>query len=117
MTCPVCGAVQGGESVELITDGADTDVNVHNIHLYVHKYAELRMLKCQKKALEVGLFLPTIVNIRQKNHKLLVLDNMAKNHKLLVLDNMAKNHKLLVLENMAKNHKLLVLDNMANKKR
>lgn len=46
--------LQGGETVELITDGADVDVNASNVHLYVHKYAELRMVRCQEKALRVS---------------------------------------------------------------
>lgn len=50
---------EGGGSVELMPDGAETDVTVSNIHLYVHKYAELRMVKCQEKALKnlrLGVF-------------------------------------------------------------
>ncbi|KAL8591738.1 hypothetical protein ACOMHN_032280 [Nucella lapillus] len=52
-------AEEGGESVELIPEGADVVVNQSNIHLYVHKYAEHRMVRCQEKALKnirLGVF-------------------------------------------------------------
>ena len=45
---------QGGESVELIPDGAEVEVNASNVHLYVQKYAERRMVRCQEKALKVS---------------------------------------------------------------
>ncbi|XP_076438030.1 E3 ubiquitin-protein ligase UBR5-like isoform X2 [Babylonia areolata] len=45
-------AEEGGESVELIPDGTDVVVNQSNVHLYVHKYAEYRMVRCQEKALK-----------------------------------------------------------------
>ena len=40
--------------MELIADGAEVDVNASNVHLYVRKYAELRMVRCQEKALAVS---------------------------------------------------------------
>ena len=43
--------------MELITDGAEVDVNASNVQLYVHKYAELRMVRCQEKALKVSQIL------------------------------------------------------------
>nr|KAG5701108.1 hypothetical protein BaRGS_002584 [Batillaria attramentaria] len=52
-------AEEGGESVELIPDGAGVEVNATNVHLYVQKYAEMRMLRCQEKALKnmrMGVF-------------------------------------------------------------
>ncbi|XP_052085872.1 E3 ubiquitin-protein ligase UBR5-like isoform X2 [Mytilus californianus] len=42
----------GGESVELIPGGADIEVNAQNVHDYVRRYAELRMVKVAEKALK-----------------------------------------------------------------
>ena len=48
-------AWQGGDQVELIPAGADVEVTASNIHDYVRKYAEYRMLYVAEKALEVSL--------------------------------------------------------------
>ena len=45
--------MQGGEQVELILGGADIEVNTSNIHDYVRKYAEYRMVKVAEKPMEV----------------------------------------------------------------
>ena len=45
---------QGGETVDLVPVGASVPVNSANVYLYVQKYAELRMVRCQEKALKVG---------------------------------------------------------------
>lgn len=44
---------EGGCSIELIPNGRDMDVTAANVYDYVRKYAECRMFKCQRKALEV----------------------------------------------------------------
>ena len=49
----LCYLIQGGEQVELIPGGADIDVTVNNVHDYVRKYAEYRMVKSAEKCLEV----------------------------------------------------------------
>ena len=43
---------EGGGSVELITNGRETEVNNINIYQYVRKYAEYRMVTSQEKALK-----------------------------------------------------------------
>jgi len=43
---------EGGESVELIPYGVDIEVNASNVHEYVRKYAEYRMVKSVMKPLE-----------------------------------------------------------------
>lgn len=48
---------EGGCSVELIPNGRDVDVTATNVYDYVRKYAEYRMFKAQKKALEVSIVL------------------------------------------------------------
>ena len=44
---------QGGEHVELVPCGGDFEVNAQNVHDYVRKYAEYRMVKVVSKPLEV----------------------------------------------------------------
>ena len=44
---------QGGEQVELYPDGAQMEVTAQNVHNYVRKYAEHRMLVVAEKALRV----------------------------------------------------------------
>ena len=44
--------LQGGDQVELVPGGADIEVNASNVHDYVRKFAEYRMVKCCEKALE-----------------------------------------------------------------
>lgn len=43
---------EGGETVELIAGGADIEVNAQNVHDYVRRYAEYRMVKVAEKALK-----------------------------------------------------------------
>ena len=45
--------VQGCEHVELIPGGSEVAVNLSNVHDYVRKYAEYRMVKAVHKPLEV----------------------------------------------------------------
>lgn len=50
---------EGGEQVELMTNGADVEVNAQNVHDYVRRYAEYRMVKVADKALKnlrLGVF-------------------------------------------------------------
>ena len=51
-----CG-LQGCEHVDLIAGGSDIAVNSSNVHDYVRKYAEYRMVKAVSKPLEVGTLL------------------------------------------------------------
>ena len=44
---------QGGEQVELIRGGADIEVTAQNVHEYVRRYAEHRMVKVTEKAVKV----------------------------------------------------------------
>uniref|UniRef100_A0A0L8I213 UBR-type domain-containing protein n=1 Tax=Octopus bimaculoides TaxID=37653 RepID=A0A0L8I213_OCTBM len=49
----------GGETVELVAGGADIEVNAQNVHDYVRRYAEYRMVKVAEKALKhlkLGVF-------------------------------------------------------------
>ncbi|XP_022696858.1 E3 ubiquitin-protein ligase UBR5-like isoform X3 [Varroa jacobsoni] len=46
------GQEEGGDTVELIPDGRNTHVTVHNVYDYVRRYAEYRMVKSQERALE-----------------------------------------------------------------
>ncbi|KAK6168099.1 hypothetical protein SNE40_021993 [Patella caerulea] len=46
--CPA----EGGEQVELVPGGADIEVNAQNVHDYVRKYAEYRMVKVTEKSLK-----------------------------------------------------------------
>jgi len=43
---------EGGGSIELVTNGRDIEVTGSNVYDYVRKYAEVRMIKVQEKALE-----------------------------------------------------------------
>ncbi|OXU30332.1 hypothetical protein TSAR_012971 [Trichomalopsis sarcophagae] len=43
---------EGGGSIELVPNGRDIEVTAGNIYDYVRKYAEVRMIKVQEKALE-----------------------------------------------------------------
>jgi E3 ubiquitin-protein ligase EDD1 len=43
---------EGGDLVDLIANGRDVEVTSQNVHDYVRRYAEYRMIKCQEKALE-----------------------------------------------------------------
>ncbi|XP_006566770.1 E3 ubiquitin-protein ligase UBR5 isoform X2 [Apis mellifera] len=42
---------EGGGSIELISNGRDIEVTANNVYDYVRKYAEVRMIKVQDKAL------------------------------------------------------------------
>lgn len=44
---------EGGGSIELVPNGREIEVNATNVYDYVRKYAEVRMIKVQEKALEV----------------------------------------------------------------
>jgi len=46
------GSEEGGEPVELMPGGADVEVNAQNVHVYVRKYAEYRMIIAAEKALK-----------------------------------------------------------------
>ena len=46
---------QGGEQVELLPGGTDIEVTAQNVHDYVRRYAEYRMIKVAEKALKVCL--------------------------------------------------------------
>ncbi|XP_062606641.1 E3 ubiquitin-protein ligase UBR5-like isoform X3 [Saccostrea cucullata] len=53
------GVEEGGEEVELIPGGSDVEVNAQNVHDYVRRYAEYRMVKVLEKALKhlkLGVF-------------------------------------------------------------
>ncbi|XP_012274394.1 E3 ubiquitin-protein ligase UBR5 isoform X2 [Orussus abietinus] len=43
---------EGGGSIELLPNGGDIEVTATNVYDYVRKYAEVRMIKVQEKALE-----------------------------------------------------------------
>lgn len=43
---------EGGGSIELVPNGRDIEVSGSNVYDYVRKYAEVRMIKVQEKALE-----------------------------------------------------------------
>ena len=45
--------IQGCDHIDLIPGGGDIEVNASNVHDYVRKYAECRMVKVIGKALEV----------------------------------------------------------------
>lgn len=47
--------LQGSEQVELITGGTDIEVTAQNVHDYVRRYAEYRMVKVAEKSLKVGI--------------------------------------------------------------
>lgn len=46
---------EGSGTAELVPGGRDIQVNESNVYDYVRKYAEYRMIKTQKKALEVSM--------------------------------------------------------------
>ena len=48
-----CCLCQGADQVDLVPHGADIEVNASNVHDYVRKYAEHRMLHACQKSLEV----------------------------------------------------------------
>ena len=48
--------------MELIPGGADTEVNASNVHDYVRKYAEYRMVTSAEKALEVSWHTGAAIN-------------------------------------------------------
>ncbi|XP_033727140.1 E3 ubiquitin-protein ligase UBR5-like isoform X1 [Pecten maximus] len=57
--CVELCAEEGGEQVELMTNGSDVEVNAQNVHDYVRRYAEYRMVKVADKALKnlrLGVF-------------------------------------------------------------
>ncbi|CAG5118736.1 unnamed protein product, partial [Candidula unifasciata] len=57
--CVELCAEEGGEQVELIPDGAEVEVTAQNVHNYVRKYAEHRMVLVAEKALKnirLGVF-------------------------------------------------------------
>lgn len=57
--CVDFGPDEGGDQVELIPGGADIEVTANNVHDYVRKYAEHRMVKAAEKGLEqlkLGVF-------------------------------------------------------------
>ncbi|XP_013417983.1 E3 ubiquitin-protein ligase UBR5 isoform X2 [Lingula anatina] len=43
---------EGGETVELLPGGAEIEVNAQNVHDYVRRYAEYRMVRVAEKAME-----------------------------------------------------------------
>ncbi|XP_015109390.1 E3 ubiquitin-protein ligase UBR5 isoform X1 [Diachasma alloeum] len=43
---------EGGGSIELVPNGRDVEVTATNVYDYVRRYAEVRMIKAQEKALE-----------------------------------------------------------------
>lgn len=43
---------EGGGSIELVPNGRDIEVTASNVYDYVRKYAEVRMIKVQEKALD-----------------------------------------------------------------
>ncbi|XP_034947480.1 E3 ubiquitin-protein ligase hyd isoform X2 [Chelonus insularis] len=43
---------EGGGSIDLVTNGRDIEVTASNVYDYVRRYAEVRMIKVQEKALE-----------------------------------------------------------------
>lgn len=43
---------EGGGSIELVPNGRDIEVTANNVYDYVRKYAEVRMIKVQEKALQ-----------------------------------------------------------------
>ena len=49
-------SVQGCEHVDLIPGGSEIAVNASNVHDYVRKYAEYRMVKAVSKPLEVDMW-------------------------------------------------------------
>jgi len=52
--CETCFlSSKGADHVELIPGGGDIELNSSNIHDYVRKYAEYRMIKVVAKPLEV----------------------------------------------------------------
>ncbi|KAH9487956.1 E3 ubiquitin-protein ligase ubr5 [Bulinus truncatus] len=57
--CVELSAEEGGEQVELVPDGAEVEVSAQNVHNYVRKYAEYRMVVVAEKALRnlrLGVF-------------------------------------------------------------
>ncbi|CAL1532111.1 unnamed protein product [Lymnaea stagnalis] len=57
--CVELSAEEGGEQVELLPDGAEVEVSAQNVHNYVRKYAEHRMVVVAEKALRnlrLGVF-------------------------------------------------------------
>ncbi|KAK6960404.1 E3 ubiquitin-protein ligase UBR5 [Biomphalaria glabrata] len=57
--CVELSAEEGGEQVELVSDGAEVEVSAQNVHNYVRKYAEYRMVVVAEKALRnlrLGVF-------------------------------------------------------------
>lgn len=43
---------EGGGSIDLVASGRDVEVTATNVYDYVRRYAEVRMIKVQEKALE-----------------------------------------------------------------
>ncbi|XP_053381871.1 E3 ubiquitin-protein ligase UBR5-like [Mercenaria mercenaria] len=57
--CVELCAEEGGEQVELVPGGTDIEVTAQNVHDYVRRYAEYRMVKVAEKALKrlrMGVF-------------------------------------------------------------
>ncbi|XP_060590423.1 E3 ubiquitin-protein ligase UBR5-like isoform X1 [Ruditapes philippinarum] len=57
--CVELCAEEGGEQVELVPGGTDIEVTAQNVHDYVRRYAEYRMVKVGEKALKrlrMGVF-------------------------------------------------------------
>ena len=50
------GSEEGGDQVDLVPGGSSIEVTTSNVHDYVRKYAEYRMVKACEKALEVCCF-------------------------------------------------------------
>jgi len=53
--------VQGSDHIDLLPGGSEIKVNASNIHDYVRKYAEYRMVKVVNKPLEVMYFLLSLI--------------------------------------------------------
>lgn len=53
---------EGGGTIDLFPNGRDVEVTITNVYDYVRKYAEYRMYKAQRKALEViaSFYMPLI---------------------------------------------------------
>ena len=64
-TVCVCLCVQGAEHIDLIPGGSEVAVNSSNVHDYVRKYAEYRMVKAVSKPLEVGTLFTEFLSLNE----------------------------------------------------
>ena len=58
--------LQGGGQAELVRGGSDLEVTPANVHDYVRKYAEFRMIRSAEKALDVSLWFDMSVTVQLK---------------------------------------------------